>query len=119
MDISHLHEAQLHHLEEKTDATSKLLVDMLETNVWFTAKLTDAIEKKFQSVMHHHKNVFKSAQHHPLAPSALSRDDLDEVLNHTLSVARKWNMVSLVNYASDLFQMELSHLYNPKTLQFT
>jgi hypothetical protein len=28
-------------------------------------------------------------------------------------------MVSFVNYASDLFQVEVSHLYNPKTLQFT
>jgi hypothetical protein len=27
-------------------------------------------------------------------------------------------MVSLVNYASDLFQVEVSHLYNPKVLQF-
>jgi hypothetical protein len=27
--------------------------------------------------------------------------------------------VSFVNYASDLFQVEVSHLYDPKTLQFT
>ena len=64
IEISHLHEAHLHHLEEKTDATNKLLVDLLESNIWFTAKLTDIIEKKFQSVVHHHENVVKSAQHH-------------------------------------------------------
>jgi len=69
MDVSHLHEAQLHHLEEKTDATNQLLMDMLETNIWFTSQLTDAIEKKFQSVMQHHQNIIKSAQHHRLAPS--------------------------------------------------
>jgi len=28
-------------------------------------------------------------------------------------------MVSFVNYASDLFQVDVSHLYDPKTLQFT
>jgi hypothetical protein len=28
-------------------------------------------------------------------------------------------MVSFVNYTSDLFQVEVSHLFNPKTLQFT
>jgi hypothetical protein len=28
-------------------------------------------------------------------------------------------MVSFVNYASDLFQVEVSHLYDPNTLQFT
>jgi hypothetical protein len=59
VDVLHLHEAHLHHLEEKTDATNKLHGDTLKANVWFTAKLTDAIEKKFQSVVHHHKNVIK------------------------------------------------------------
>jgi hypothetical protein len=119
VDVSHLHEAQHHHLEEKTDATNKLLADLLESNVWLTTKITDAVEKKFQSVVHHHKNVVKSAQHHRLAPGALPNDVLDEILNHTLSVARKKNMVSFVNYASDLFQVEVSHLFDPKTLQIT
>jgi hypothetical protein len=45
VDISHLQEAHLHHLEEKTDVTNKLFGDMLEANVWFMAKLTDAIVK--------------------------------------------------------------------------
>ncbi len=52
VDISYLHEAHLHHLEEKTDAMNKLLADLLESNVWFTTKITDAVEKKFQSVVH-------------------------------------------------------------------
>jgi hypothetical protein len=119
VDISHLHEAHLHHLEEKTDATNKLLADLLESNVWFTTKITDAVEKKFQSVVHHHENVVKLAQHHRLAPGALPHDVMDEILNHTLSVAKKRNMVSFVNYASDLFQVEVSHLFDSKTLQFT
>ncbi len=119
VDISHLHEAHLHHLEEKTDGTSKLLPYLLKLNVWFTTKITDAVEKKFQSVVHHHENVIKSAQHHRLAPGALPHDVLDKILYHTLSVAKKRNMVSFVNYALDLFQVEVSHLYDPKTLQFT
>jgi hypothetical protein len=45
VDISHVHEAHLHHLEEKTDATNKLLVDLLESNIWFTTKITDAIKE--------------------------------------------------------------------------
>ncbi len=69
--------------------------------------------------LHHHENVVKSAQHHRLAPGALPHDVLDEILNHTLAVAKKRNMVSFVNYASDLFQVEVSHLYDPKTMQFT
>jgi hypothetical protein len=119
VDVSHLHKAHLHHLEEKTDVTNKLLADLLESNVWFATKITDAVEKKFQSVVHHHENIVKSAQHHRLAPGALPHDVLDEILNHTLSVAKKQNMVSFVNYASDLFQVEVSHLFDPKTLQFT
>jgi hypothetical protein len=69
--------------------------------------------------VHHHENVVKSAQHHCLALGALPHNVLDKILNHTLSVARKTNMVCFVNYASDLFQVEVSHLYDPKTLQFT
>ncbi len=113
VDISHLH-----HLEEKTDATNKLLADLLQSNVWFTTKITDAVEKKFQSVVHHHENIVKSAQHHRLAPGALPHDFLDEILNQTLSVAKKRNQC-IVNYASDLFQVEISHVFDPKTLQFT
>jgi hypothetical protein len=103
----------------KTDATNKLLADLLESNVWFTTKITDAVEKKFQSVVHHHENIIKLAQHHRLAPGDLPNDVLDKILNHTLSMARKRNMVSFVNYASDLFQVEVSQLFDPKTLQFT
>ncbi len=97
VDVSHLHEAHLHHLEEKTDATNKLLADLLESNVWFTTKITNAVEKKLQSVVHHHENVVKSDQHHRLAPGALPDNVLDEILNHTLSAARKRNMVSFVD----------------------
>jgi len=32
VDISHLHEAHLHHLKDKTDTINKLLGDMLETS---------------------------------------------------------------------------------------
>jgi len=64
LDVVHLHEKHLHHLEEKLDQTNKLLADLLEANVWFSSKVTDAIEKKFESVVWHHKNVVKSAQHH-------------------------------------------------------
>jgi hypothetical protein len=64
LDVVHLHEKHLHHYEEKLDQTNKLLADLLEANVWFSSKVTDAIEKKFESVVWHHKNVVKSAQHH-------------------------------------------------------
>jgi hypothetical protein len=112
VNVSHLHEGHLHHLEEKTDATNKLLANLLELNVWFTTKITDAVDKKFQSVVYHHENVVKSAQHLQLAPGALPHNVLDEILNHTLSVTRKRNMVSFVNYASDIFQVEVSHRFN-------
>ncbi len=49
LDVSHLHEAHLHYLEEKTDATNKLLRDTLKTNIWFTSNITDAIKEKFQT----------------------------------------------------------------------
>jgi len=101
------------------DITNKLLSELLEANIWFWLKLTDAIKKKFQSVVHHHENVITSAQHHLLAPGALPRDVLDEILNHTLIVAKKQNLVSFVNYTSDLFQVKVSHLFNPVTLEFT
>jgi hypothetical protein len=32
---------------------------------------------------------------------------LDEILNQTLAVVRKRNMVAFVNYTSDLFQVEV------------
>jgi len=64
VDFSHLHKAHLHHLEEKTNQTNKLLTNLLESNAWFTTKITNAVEKKFQSVVRHHENVVKSAQHH-------------------------------------------------------
>jgi hypothetical protein len=41
--------------------------------------------------------VVKLAQYHRLAPGALPHYVLDKILNHTLSVARKRNMVSFMN----------------------
>jgi hypothetical protein len=76
-------------LGEKKDATNKLLADLLESNLWFTTKLTDAVEKKIQSIVNHHENMVKSAQHHRLAPEAFPLDVLDEILNHNLSGEKK------------------------------
>jgi hypothetical protein len=96
---------------------------MLQTSSWQTfwnqMSGSPPNSRKFQSIVHHHENVVKSAQNCRLAPGALPLDVLDKILNHTLSMARKRNIVSFVNYASVLFQVEVSHLYNPKTLQFT
>ncbi len=64
LNVVHLHERHLHHLEEKLDQTNQLLANLLESNIWFSSMVTDAIKKKFQSVIHHHENVMKSAQHH-------------------------------------------------------
>jgi hypothetical protein len=83
------------------------------------SKLTVAINKKFQSVVHHHENFVKFAQHHCLALGALPQNVSDEILNHTITVGKKINLVSFVNYTSDLFQVEVSHLFNPVTLEFT
>ncbi len=64
LDVVHLHEIYLHHLDEKLEQTQTLLTDLLEANIWFSSIVTDAIEKKFSSVVHHHEKVVKSAQHH-------------------------------------------------------
>jgi hypothetical protein len=119
LDVVHLHEKHLHHLEEKLDQTNKLLADLLDLKIWFSSKVTDIIEKKFQSVVHHHKNVIKSAQHHRLAPGTLPHDILDGIINHIVQVAKKKNLVPFVKFASDLFQIEVSHLYTPATNKFT
>jgi len=74
-----------------------------QTNYWqtfwnptsgSTPKSWTPSRRKVQSIVHHHENVVKSTQHHRLAPGALPQDVLDEIQNHTLSVARKRNMVS-------------------------
>ena len=57
LDMVHLHEKHLHHLEEKLDQTNKLLSDLLEANIWFSSMVTDAIEKKFQSVVWNPQNM--------------------------------------------------------------
>jgi len=95
LDVVQLHEKHLHHMEEKLEQTNKLLADLLEANIWFSSKVTDAIEKKFQSVVWHHENVVKSAQHHRLAPRALPHNVLDGIIAHVEQVARKKNLVPL------------------------
>jgi hypothetical protein len=119
LDVVHLHEKHLHHVEEKLEQTNKLLANLLEANVWFTSKVTNAIEKKFESVVWHHENVVKSAQHHRLAPGALPHDVLDGIIEHVTAVAKKKNLVPFVTFTSDLFQIEVSHLYSPATNEFT
>jgi hypothetical protein len=119
LDVVHLHERHLDHLEEKLDQTNKLLADLLESNFRFSSKVTHAIEKKFKSVVYHHENVVKSAQHHRLAPGALPHGVLDGIIDHVVHVAKKKNLVPFIKFASDLFQMEVSHLYTPALNEFT
>jgi len=63
--------------------------------------------------------VVKSAQHHRLAPRALPHNVLDSIIEHVTAVAKKKNLVPFVTFASDLFQIEVSHLYSPATNEFT
>ncbi len=119
LDVVNLHEKHLHHLEDKLDQTNKLLANLLEENIWFSSKVTDAIEKKFESVVWHHENVVKSAQHHRLAPGALPHDVLDGIIDQVTAIAKKKNLVPFVTFASDLFQLEVSHLYTSATNEFT
>ncbi len=119
LDVVHLHERHLHHLEEKLDQTNKLLADLLESNIWFSSKVTDTIKKKFQSVVWHHENVVKLAQHHRLAPGALPHDVLDGIIDQVVNMAQTKNLVPFVKFASDLFQIEVSHFYTPATNEFT
>jgi len=46
LDMVHLHKKHLHHVEEKLEQTNKLLADLLEANVWFTSKVTDAKKRR-------------------------------------------------------------------------
>jgi hypothetical protein len=103
LDVVHLHEKHLHHVEEKLEQTNKLPADLLEANVWFSSIVTDAIEKKFESVVWHHENVVKSAQHHRVAPGALPHNILDGIIDHVTAVAKKKNLVPFVTFASNLF----------------
>jgi hypothetical protein len=78
------------------EQTKTLLADLLESNIWFSSKVTATIEKKFQSVIHHHENVVKSAQHHQLAPGSLPHDILDGIIAHVVKVADKKNLVPFI-----------------------
>ncbi len=119
LDVVHLHEKHLHHVEEKLEQTNKLLADLLEANVWFSSKVKDAIEKKFKSVVWHHETVVKLAQHHQLAPGALAHNVLDRIMDQVTAVAKKKNLIPFVTFASDLFQIEVSRLYSTAKNKFT
>ncbi len=49
----------LHHLDAKLERTNNLMATFRETNIRFTAKVIDTIQKKFQFVIHHNENVIK------------------------------------------------------------
>jgi hypothetical protein len=70
-------------------------------------------------VGHHHVNIVKLAQHHRLAPGALLHDVLDGIITHVVQVSAKKNLVPFIKFASDLFQIEVSHPYTHATNKFT
>jgi len=63
--------------------------------------------------------VIKSTQNHRLAPGDLPHDILDGILIHTLDIAEKKKLVPFVNYPSDIFQIQVSHLYTLASKQYT
>ncbi len=62
--------------------------------------------------------MVKSAQHHQLAPWALPHDVLDGFIDHITQVAKKKNLVPFVKFTSDLFKIEVSHLYTRAKNEF-
>jgi hypothetical protein len=48
LEVVHLHEKHLDHLEEKLEQTNTLLANLLDANVWFSSKVTDVSEAIFQ-----------------------------------------------------------------------
>jgi hypothetical protein len=63
--------------------------------------------------------MVKSAQHDRLAPGGLPNNVLDGIILHVVQVAAKKNLVPFIKFASDQFQIEVSHLYMPATNKFT
>jgi len=64
VDILHLHKAHLHYLDDKTDATNKLLGNILKSNIWFSSKITNATEKIFLI------SDPSSWKHHQISPAS-------------------------------------------------
>jgi hypothetical protein len=58
--------------------------------------VTDNIDKKFKSVIHHHENIIKLAQQHRLVPGALPHDILDGIIFLVVEVAARKNLVLFV-----------------------
>jgi hypothetical protein len=97
--------------------TSPTSMRLISTS--WTKRLKGQIEKKFQSEIHHHKNTVKPAQHHQLAHGTFPCDIWDGILNDTLDIAEKKNLVSFVNFPLDLFQIEVLHFCTQAMKQFT
>jgi hypothetical protein len=49
----------------------------------------------------------------------LSHDVLDGIIDHITQVAKRKNLVPFVKFASDLFQIEVSHLYTLAKKEFS
>ncbi len=60
-----------------------------------------------------HDQIHSASQ---LAPGALPHDVLDGIITHLLNVTTKKNLVLFIKFASHLFQIEVSHLYTPATM---
>jgi hypothetical protein len=45
LNVMHLQEAHLHHLDVKLEWSNSRLTDVLKANVWFSSKVTYAIDK--------------------------------------------------------------------------
>ncbi len=67
----------------------------------------------------HHENMVKLAQHHRLAPVALLHDILNGIISYAIEVHERKNLVPLIKFVLDQFQIEVLHLYMLATNEFT
>ena len=118
VDITQLHVNHLASLDTQIKNIDTIIDFLTKQNpsLFMHAALTRT--SNINSVLTTIENTFTAAQLHRLHPAMFKHDVLQSIIDHTLATAKSLDYISFANKISDLFQLEVSYLYQPHTTTF-
>ena len=113
VDVTQLHENHLHSIDTQLINAASVLQDMIHFNPAIVESAVSTMVHQTQDIFHKCSNVIAAAQMHRLSPLMFPHDVLTSVKLHIDTIAEKNKYISFINHNSDLYQIEVSFVFEP------
>ena len=118
VDVVQLHENHLHNIDTQLKNVAQVQTEMIIYNPTLVQSAVTTMMDQFHDIHYKCTQLIAAAQMHRLTPVMLANDVLIAIKKHIDATADKHGYLTFISHLSDLFQIEVSFLYDPTALAF-